>query len=172
MGRHRQRGVRPAATTRSCDTTSNINVTALDRNTDAHRSHGVALRRRRTTAPTPPTGGNLLGNPGFESGATVWTGTSGAITSSSVQAGPDRAWKAWLGGNGRTTTEDVAQSVTIPAAATSATLTFWLRIDTAETTDSTVYDTAHRAGGAGWHHDHAGDVLEPRQGARRTFSAR
>ena len=31
--------------------------------------------------------------------------------------------------------------MTIPASATTATFTFWVRIDTAETTSSTAYDT-------------------------------
>ena len=39
-----------------------------------------------------------------------------------------------------TTTETINQSVTIPSTATTATLSFWVRIDTAETTTSTVYD--------------------------------
>jgi hypothetical protein len=48
-------------------------------------------------------------------------------------------WKAWLNGYGVSHTDSVSQSVTIPAT-TSATLSFWLRIDTAEATTSTVYD--------------------------------
>ncbi len=124
----------------ACDDIDNVNATALDRNIDAI-GHMVWLYAQKDYGTTPPTGGNLLGNPGFESGATVWTGTSGAITSSTSKPARTGTWKAWLGGNGRTTTEDVAQSVTIPAAATSATLTFWLRIDTAETTTTRVYDT-------------------------------
>lgn len=88
----------------------------------------------------PPTGGNLLGNPGFESGATVWTGTAGPITNHTGRPARTGSWKLWLGGNGTTTTETVNQSVSVPATATSATLTFWLRTDTAES-GSTVYDT-------------------------------
>ncbi|MFQ6171858.1 M4 family metallopeptidase [Oryzobacter sp. R7] len=88
----------------------------------------------------PPTGGNLLGNPGFESGATVWTGTSGPITNNTGRPARTGSWKLWLGGNGSTTTETVNQSVAIPSTVTSATLTFWLRTDTAES-GSTVYDT-------------------------------
>jgi hypothetical protein len=89
---------------------------------------------------TPPTGANLLGNPGFESGATVWTSTAGAITSSTSRPAHSGTWKAWLGGNGASATESVAQSVSIPAGGTAATLAFWLRTDTAET-GSTAYDT-------------------------------
>ena len=88
----------------------------------------------------PPTGGNLLGNPGFESGSTVWTGTAGPITNNSGRPARTGSWKAWLGGNGSSGTETIQQSVAVPAGATTATLSFWLRTDTAET-GSTVYDT-------------------------------
>jgi hypothetical protein len=71
-----------------------------------------------------------------------WTGTSGPITNNSGRPARTGTWKLWLQGNGRTTTENVSQSVAIPAAATTATLSFWIRIDSAETTTSTVYDTA------------------------------
>lgn len=87
------------------------------------------------------TGGQqLLLNPGFESGNVNWTATSGVITSSTSRPARTGSWKAWLNGLGSTSTETAYQSVTIPASATTATLTFWLRIDTAETTTSTAYD--------------------------------
>ena len=89
----------------------------------------------------PPTGSNLLLNPGFESGAVSWTGTSGPITSNTGRPARTGSWKMWLGGNGSTSTETEQQSVTIPSTATSATLSFWIRIDTAES-GSTAYDTA------------------------------
>ncbi|WP_377644290.1 M4 family metallopeptidase [Oryzobacter terrae] len=88
----------------------------------------------------PPTGGNLLQNAGFESGATVWTGTSGPITNNTGRPARTGSWKAWLGGNGSSGTETINQSVAIPASATAATLSFWLRTDTAES-GSTAYDT-------------------------------
>ena len=94
-----------------------------------------------TPPPPPPTGGNLLQNPGFESGATVWTGTSGPITNNTGRPARTGSWKMWLGGNGKTSTETESQTVTIPSSATSATLSFWVRIDTAETTTSRAYDT-------------------------------
>lgn len=92
-----------------------------------------------TTTP-PPTGGNVLGNPGFESGATVWTGTSGPITNNTGRPARTGSWKLWLGGNGSTSTETINQSVTIPSTATAATLSYWIRTDTAES-GSTVYDS-------------------------------
>ncbi|WP_405061496.1 M4 family metallopeptidase [Kribbella sp. NBC_01505] len=89
----------------------------------------------------PPTGDNLLKNPGFESGAVNWTGTSGVVTNSTSKPARTGSYKAWLQGNGNTSTENTGQSIAIPATATAASLSFWLRIDTAETTSSTVYDT-------------------------------
>jgi Zn-dependent metalloprotease len=89
---------------------------------------------------TPPTGSERLLNIGFESGAVNWTGTSGVVTNSTTKPARGGSWKAWLGGKGVTATANVGQSVAIPAGASSAQLSFWLRIDTAETTTSTVYD--------------------------------
>ncbi len=128
---------------RSCDNINNINTTALDRNLDAigYLLWKYAAKDYGTTPPPPPPGSNLLANPGFESGAVNWSAPSGVITSSSSKPARTGSWKAWLGGNGRTTTETLTQSVSIPATATTASLSFWVRIDTAETTSSTAYDT-------------------------------
>ncbi|MFJ3664916.1 M4 family metallopeptidase [Streptomyces sp. NPDC090106] len=82
----------------------------------------------------------LLANQGFESGSTSWTATSGVITSSSSQAARTGSYKAWLDGYGSTHTDTLSQSVTIPSGCTGTTFTFYLHIDTAETTTSTQYD--------------------------------
>src|SRR5262249_29148435 len=42
---------------------------------------------------------------------------------------------------GTTHTDTVSQQVAIPSTITTATLTFWLHIDTAETTTTTAFDT-------------------------------
>ena len=55
-------------------------------------------------------------------------------------SGAHRHLEAWLGGNGSTSTETIQQSVAIPSTVTAATLSFWLRTDTAES-GSTAYDT-------------------------------
>ncbi|MEU6591780.1 M4 family metallopeptidase [Streptomyces sp. NPDC046881] len=81
----------------------------------------------------------LLSNPGFESGGTGWTATSGVITTDSGEAAHGGSYKAWLDGYGSSHTDTVSQSVTIPAGC-KATLTFYLHVDTAETTTSTQYD--------------------------------
>ncbi|QIG45880.1 M4 family peptidase [Nocardioides anomalus] len=84
--------------------------------------------------------GQKLGNPGFETGsATPWSASSGVVDNSAQQAAHAGSWKAWLDGYGSTHTDTLSQSVTIPAGCT-ATLSFWLHVDTAETTTSTAYD--------------------------------
>lgn len=94
-----------------------------------------------TTSPPPPSGGSqLLANPGFESGNVSWTTTAGVIDNSTGEPPHSGSWKAWLDGYGTTHTDYAYQQVTIPSTATSATLSFWLHIDTAETTTITAYD--------------------------------
>jgi Zn-dependent metalloprotease len=96
------------------------------------------------TPTTPPPGGcsgQKLANPGFESGATSWTAGNGVIGQYGAQGEPARSgtWNAWLDGYGSSRTDTLSQSVQIPAGC-HATLTFWLHIDTAETTSTTAYD--------------------------------
>ncbi|MGH3347928.1 MAG: S8 family serine peptidase [Nocardioides sp.] len=86
--------------------------------------------------PPPPTG-NLLQNPGFESGATAWSATSGVITNASGVPARSGSWKAWLNGYGRTSTDTLSQNVAVPSGAT---LSFYLYISSAETTTSIAYD--------------------------------
>ncbi|WP_371673522.1 M4 family metallopeptidase [Streptomyces sp. NBC_00289] len=85
------------------------------------------------------TAAQLLGNAGFESGNTTWTASSGVITNSSSQAAHGGSYKAWLDGYGSTHTDTLTQSVAIPSGC-KASLTFYLHIDSAETTTSTAYD--------------------------------
>ncbi len=84
--------------------------------------------------------GELMTNGGFESGTTSWSGTTGAIGTWSGQPAYQGTKCAWLGGNGSATTESLYQTVKVPSTATSAVLSFFLHIDTAETTTSTAYD--------------------------------
>ena len=84
---------------------------------------------------------NLIVNGGFETGtATPWTLTAGVLNNSASEPPHSGAWDAWLDGYGTTHTDSATQTVTIPSTATSATLTFWLHIDTAETTTTTAFD--------------------------------
>ncbi|MEU3244065.1 M1 family aminopeptidase [Streptomyces sp. NPDC006875] len=83
----------------------------------------------------------VVANGGFESGTSPWTQSStSVITSRTGQSAHGGTSFAWLDGVGSTHTDTLSQSVTIPAGCSSATLTFWLHIDTTETTTSTAYD--------------------------------
>jgi hypothetical protein len=87
----------------------------------------------------------LFGNAGFENGSASpapWVPTTGVIDNDNVSE-PARtgSWKAWLDGYGTTHTDTLYQQVTIPSTATSATLNFYLHIDTSETTTITAFDT-------------------------------
>ncbi|MEV4318777.1 M4 family metallopeptidase [Actinocrispum sp. NPDC049592] len=118
--------------------TSNVTVTATDSSNPAKT--GTASFSWTVS----PTGGNCSGqkllNPGFESGNNgQWTTTAGVVDNSSGQAAHSGSWKAWLNGYGTTHTDSAAQSVAIPAGC-HATLTFWLHIDSAETTTTVQYD--------------------------------
>jgi hypothetical protein len=93
-----------------------------------------------TPATTPPPATELLSNPGFESGNTVWTATSGVIDNSSSPGARTGSWKAWLNGYGSAHTDSVRQTVAIPSTATG-TLSFWLKVASDETTTTTAYDT-------------------------------
>ena len=91
--------------------------------------------------PPPPPSGQLFKNPGFESGNDGnWTTTAGVIDNSTGRPPRSGSWKAWLDGYGTTHTDYAWQQVSIPSTVTSATLTFWVRIDTTETTSSIAYD--------------------------------
>lgn len=87
----------------------------------------------------PPAGGNLLKNPGFESGTTAWSGTAGPITTNTGRPAHSGSWKMWLGGNGKTASEQESQSVAI-SSGPKATLSYWLRIDSDDST-TRAYDT-------------------------------
>jgi hypothetical protein len=93
-------------------------------------------------AVTSCTARQLLGNPGFETGtAAPWTATTGVIDSSTGEAAHSGSWKAWLNGYGSAHTDTLSQSVAVPTGCTTYAFTFWLHIDTAETTTVTAFDT-------------------------------
>jgi len=93
-----------------------------------------------TPTPTPVPGAELLLNRGFESGAVNWTATAGVITNSTGQTPRSGSFYAWLDGYGTTHTDSLFQTITIPASANTVTLSFWLKITTAETTTTTPFD--------------------------------
>ncbi|MEV5280303.1 putative Ig domain-containing protein [Streptomyces sp. NPDC052811] len=116
---------------------SNVTVTAKD---STNASGSTSFTWNVTTAGGGCTATQLLGNPGFETGsAAPWSATAGVIDNSSGEAAHSGSWKAWLDGYGTSHTDTLSQSVTIPAGC-HATLTYYLHIDTQETTGSTAYD--------------------------------
>ena len=94
-----------------------------------------------TPTPMPTPGAELLQNRGFESGNVTWVATAGVITNSTGQTPRTGSWYAWLDGYGTTHTDTLYQQIAVPSSATSVTLSFWLKINTAETTTTTPFDT-------------------------------
>ncbi|MFH7597409.1 M1 family aminopeptidase [Streptomyces racemochromogenes] len=102
----------------------------------------TAARSHAATAPAACTPAQVIANGGFENGSSPWTASqSGLITNRTGQSAHGGSWFAWLDGVGGTHTDTLSQSVTIPSGCSTATLTFWLHIDTAERTTSVKYDT-------------------------------
>jgi hypothetical protein len=95
--------------------------------------------QRVAIKPNAGCSGQLLLNPGFESGNVDWSTTSDVITddSSDAYAG---SWFAWLDGYTSKETDTLQQSVTIPATCT-ATLTYYLHVGTNERSSAGAIDT-------------------------------
>ncbi|MDQ1427234.1 MAG: hypothetical protein QOK39_710, partial [Acidimicrobiaceae bacterium] len=127
----------------SCTDTGLANGQAYFYKVAAANAVGTGAQSAEVSAtPTVPMGGQLLGNPGFETGtAAPWTTTTGVLNNSSAEPPHSGSWDAWLNGYGTTHTDTLAQSVTIPTTTTSATLSIWLHINTAETSTTTAFDT-------------------------------
>ncbi len=122
------------ATVPNCSSSGTISVTTAGGTANSASSFSV----------TGCGGGTqqLLLNPGFELGNNGnWVVTTGVIDSSTGRPARTGSWKAWLDGYGQSHTDSAYQTVSIPSGSVSATLTFWVRIDTAETTTTTAFDT-------------------------------
>jgi hypothetical protein len=120
--------------------TNNVTVTA----TDTTGASGTAAFTWTVSSGSGSgcTAAQLLGNPGFETGtAAPWTASSGVIADNSKEPPHSGKWDAWLDGYGKTTTDTLAQTVTVPTGCSSYQLSFWLHIDTAETSKTKAYDT-------------------------------
>ncbi len=121
--------------------TSTVTATVTD---NASPTHGTASQTFTWTINPVGTGcatGQKLVNPGFESGTAPWSATAGVLGNTSGQTAHSGSQYAWLDGYGRTHTDTLSQSVTLPAGCSSFTVSFWLHIDTAETTTVTPFDT-------------------------------
>ncbi|MET9145395.1 M1 family aminopeptidase [Streptomyces sp. NPDC004042] len=101
----------------------------------------AAARPATAAAPAACTPVQAVTNGGFESGTSPWApSASSVITSRSGQTAHGGSAYAWLDGTGGSRTDTLSQSVTIPSGCSTATLSYWLHVDTAETTTSTAYD--------------------------------
>jgi hypothetical protein len=105
--------------------------------TGGGKTHTAAVSWTITSGGTS----QILVNPGFESGNTTWVASTSVIHTSTSEAAHGGTWKAWLDGYGTTHTDTLYQQVAIFSSHTSATLTFWLHVDTAETSTTTAFDT-------------------------------
>ena len=117
---------------------NSVTVTA----TDTTGATGSASFTWTISAASGCTAPQLFGNPGFETGSiSPWTATSGVLanTDEGVPA-HSGSWLAWLDGYGGAHTDTLAQTVTIPSNCVSATLSFWLYINTNDPTNK-AYDT-------------------------------
>jgi uncharacterized membrane protein len=132
-------------TASSTATTGTTNVTVNATGGGITHTATIAL----TITASGGTTTQLMGNPGFENGLSnpaPWVITSThnppeVIANSTLEAPHSGTFYAWLDGFGTTTTDTIMQQVTIPSNATSATLSFWLHIDTAETSTTRMFDT-------------------------------
>jgi len=132
----------------------NYSVTETVTDSNSKTSSKTASVSVSITPPPPPPPSNLFTNGGLETSVSPWTATSGVYCTNSSCSGETAhggTGFAWLNGYGSTHTDSLSQTITIPAGKTSATLTFYLHIDTQET-GSTAYDkltvTATPSGGS------------------------
>src|SRR5580693_7574442 len=120
--------------------TSSVTVTA----TDTTGASGSATFSWTISAASGCGAQQLIQNGGFATGSlTPWTASSGVLTaaSSSHPSYPSTdPYLAWIDGYSGKHTDTLSQTVTIPASCTTATLSFWLYIDSNDPTTK-AYDT-------------------------------
>ena len=120
--------------------TSSVTVTA----TDTTGASGSATFSWTISAASGCGPQQLIQNGGFATGSlTPWTASSGVLTaaSSSHPSYPSTdPYLAWIDGYSGKHTDTLSQTVTIPASCTTATLSFWLYIDSDDPTGK-AYDT-------------------------------
>lgn len=134
----------PYSTSLDSTTLTNASHSLIAKAYDAAGNVGTSSMVAFTISNSGGGGGGaveLISNGGFESGTTPWSASSGVITNAAGETAHAGTHFAWLDGYGSATTDTLAQTVTIPASAVSATLSFWMHIDTAETSTTKAYDT-------------------------------
>ena len=123
-------------------TTSGTYTTTVTARDTTGANGSVAFTWTVNTTGGGCTAKQLVGNPGFETGsAAPWTSTAGVVSNNgSGETAHSGTWYAWLDGYGRTHTDTLSQTVSIPSGCTNYTFSFWLHIDTAERTTTVAYD--------------------------------
>jgi hypothetical protein len=104
-----------------------------------------------TSTPTPTCASqNLVGNPGFEAGtAPPWSGSSEVIApATEILPTHGGSYLGRFDGTGHLHADTLSQTVTIPSGCTSASLSYWLRVSTTETTTTTAFDTLRVTAGS------------------------
>jgi hypothetical protein len=130
----------PAGTTAAGSATMSITTTA---GTTPGGSYPITVTATGTgathsatytlTVTVPCPTGQKLGNPGFEgTSSSPWSFT-GRIGTASTEAPHTGTSDAWLNGRGTTRTDTLSQVVSVPAGCSSYTFSFWLHIDSADT---------------------------------------
>ena len=102
-------------------------------------SHLYLDRQLRVRLPAP---GSCSATPVSRTGsAAPWTATAGVINNDPAEPPHSGSWDAWLDGYGTTHTDTLSQAATLPSGCTTYQASFWLHVDTAETTTTTAHDT-------------------------------
>jgi Putative Ig domain len=116
-----------------------VQVTAVDTTAASGGTSFTWSISPRVTCSAP---GQKLLNPGFESGRSGWSASTRVIGQFAAAGEPPHAgsWDAWLDGYGTTHTDSLSQTVVIPARCTASMLTFYLHIDSVETTTTAQND--------------------------------
>jgi hypothetical protein len=93
----------------------------------------------KVSAATTCGSGQLIANPGFESGDEgAWTTGSGGMIGQDQVPANTGTWKVWLGGYGTDSNDTVTQRVTLPASCTVS-LSYYLRVTTVESSGPSDY---------------------------------
>jgi len=102
----------------------------------------AAVARPPAVSAATTCSGQVFSDPGFEDGYSTfsWSTSGNVITNSPGEAPHGGSWYAWLDGYGTTHTDTLSRGTFTVPTGCHATLSYWLHIDTAETSTTTAYD--------------------------------
>jgi len=99
------------------------------------------LTNKKTSSVVVVASRQIVVDSGFETGtAAPWSAPASVINNKPAEPPHVGAWDAWLDGKGTAHVDTISQQLAIPAGWTSATLRFYLHVDTAETTTTLRHD--------------------------------